>query len=159
MLYRSLLFIYFVYSSLYLLIPNFSFILPPPLPFGNNKIVFYVCESVCVSAQDDPIPQSLLEVRPMDRPMSPSIQLQSSTSSWGSCSYRSQFLTSAREPAGGPLVELHGAQAWWRGTARQCGQRPTARLPEMLAKVDRELHPHCWLDGTTLKKGGVGGEN
>lgn len=46
MLYRSLLFSYFVYSSLYLLVPNFSFIPPLPSPFGNNKIVFSVCESV-----------------------------------------------------------------------------------------------------------------
>ena len=46
---RALLFICFIYSSLYLLIPNSLFI-PVPLPFpsGNNKFVFYVCESVSV---------------------------------------------------------------------------------------------------------------
>ena len=43
-------------------------------------------------------------------------------------------MTSAREPVDGPLVELHRAQGWWRATARQHGQRPTARLSEMLAK-------------------------
>ena len=40
-----LLLIYFMYSSLYLLIPYSQFV---PLPFGNHKIVFYVCESVSV---------------------------------------------------------------------------------------------------------------
>ena len=36
---RTLLFLYFIYSSIYLLIPNSSFI-PPLLPFGNHKFVF-----------------------------------------------------------------------------------------------------------------------
>ena len=44
---RSLLFISFIHSSLYLLIqsPNLSH--PPlPFPFGNHKFVFYVSESI-----------------------------------------------------------------------------------------------------------------
>ena len=41
------LFTYFIYSSLYLLIPNSYFIPPPPpFPFGNPKFVLYVCESI-----------------------------------------------------------------------------------------------------------------
>ena len=40
---RTLLSICFTYSSLYLLIPA-----PPPFPFGNNRFVFQVCESVSV---------------------------------------------------------------------------------------------------------------
>ena len=46
---KSLLFIYFMYSSVYLLIPN-SWFVPPslPLPFGNHKFVFYVYDSVSV---------------------------------------------------------------------------------------------------------------
>ena len=41
---KILLFIYFIYSSLYLLIPNSLFIPPPPsFLFGNHKFAFYVC--------------------------------------------------------------------------------------------------------------------
>ena len=41
--------VYFIYSSMYLLIPNPSFIQPRlPFPFGNPKFVFYVCESISV---------------------------------------------------------------------------------------------------------------
>ena len=41
----SLLFIYLMYSSLYLLIPYPSFVPPSlPLPFGNHKLIFFVCE-------------------------------------------------------------------------------------------------------------------
>ena len=35
----------FIYSSVYLLIPNSQFIPPPPFPFGNHKFVFYVCNT------------------------------------------------------------------------------------------------------------------
>ena len=43
---RSLLLFYFKYSNVYMSIPNSQFIPLPPLPFGNHKFVFYVCESV-----------------------------------------------------------------------------------------------------------------
>ena len=47
---RTSLFIYFIYSNLYLLIPNSLFIPSlPPFSFGNQEFVFYVCESVSVS--------------------------------------------------------------------------------------------------------------
>ena len=42
---RSLLFIYFIYSSMYLLVSNSQFIPSPTFPFGNHKLAFYVCES------------------------------------------------------------------------------------------------------------------
>ena len=47
---RILLFIYFINSSFYLLIPN-SYFIPPqhPFSFGKHKFLFYVCESVSVS--------------------------------------------------------------------------------------------------------------
>ena len=39
--------IYFICSSLYLLIPYLLFVPSSiPLPFGNHKLVFYICESV-----------------------------------------------------------------------------------------------------------------
>ena len=44
---RSLLVIHFLYSSVYILIPN-SWFIPAPFPFGNLKFVFYACESVFV---------------------------------------------------------------------------------------------------------------
>ena len=44
---KTLLFIYFIYSNVYLLIPNSKFILSP-FPFGNHKFIFCVCESVSV---------------------------------------------------------------------------------------------------------------
>ena len=41
--------IYFIYNSVYLLIPNSYFISPSlPFSFGNHKIIFYVCESISV---------------------------------------------------------------------------------------------------------------
>ena len=41
-----MLLIYFIYSSLNLLMPNSEFIpFPFPFPFGNHKLVFCVCES------------------------------------------------------------------------------------------------------------------
>ena len=44
---RTLLFIYFTFSSLYLLISNSQFIpSSPPFPFSNRKFVFHVSESV-----------------------------------------------------------------------------------------------------------------
>ena len=40
------LIIYFIYSTMYMLIPIASFIPPPtPFPFGNRNFIFYVCES------------------------------------------------------------------------------------------------------------------
>ena len=43
------LFVYFIHSGWYLLIPNFSFIPAlPPFLFGNQQFVFCVCESVSV---------------------------------------------------------------------------------------------------------------
>ena len=48
---RSLLVIYFTYSSVYMLIPNFSVSSIPLFPFGNFKFVFYVCESISVYKQ------------------------------------------------------------------------------------------------------------
>ena len=39
---------HFIYSTVYLLISDSSFIPPLTLPFGKHKIVFYVCESVSV---------------------------------------------------------------------------------------------------------------
>ena len=45
---RLLLFIYFIYKSVYLLTPNSQFIPSSTFPFGNHKCVFYVCESVSV---------------------------------------------------------------------------------------------------------------
>jgi len=44
----SLVIIYFVYSSVYMLIPNSSFTFPPSFSFGNCKFVFYVCGSTSV---------------------------------------------------------------------------------------------------------------
>ena len=44
-----------IYSSLYLLIPYFSnlfLVLSLPLPFGNHKFVFCVCESISVVYTD-----------------------------------------------------------------------------------------------------------
>ena len=39
--------VYFIYSTLYLLISNSQFTpLPPPFAFGDNKFVFCVCESI-----------------------------------------------------------------------------------------------------------------
>ena len=53
MLYNiSMLLISFKYSSLYLLIPSFTFVPSPiPFPLGNHKFVFYICESasVCIT--------------------------------------------------------------------------------------------------------------
>ena len=47
---RSLLIICFIYGSVYMLIPNSSFVhLPQPptaTPFPFGKFVFYICESV-----------------------------------------------------------------------------------------------------------------
>ena len=46
---RALLVVCFKHSSVYTLIPNSSFIPPPPpFPFGNHNFVFEVCESVSV---------------------------------------------------------------------------------------------------------------
>ena len=45
---RSLLIIYVIYSSVYMLIPNLIYPSSPPFPFGNHKFVFEVCESVSV---------------------------------------------------------------------------------------------------------------
>ena len=44
---KSLLFIYFIYTSLYLLIPFSSFVPPSntPLPFGKHNL-FSICVSV-----------------------------------------------------------------------------------------------------------------
>ena len=39
--------IYFIYSSVSMLIPNTWFI-SPPIPNGNHKFVCWVCESVYV---------------------------------------------------------------------------------------------------------------
>ena len=44
---RSLLVIYFIYSSVYMSIPISQFI-PPPLPPSNDEFVFYICESIPV---------------------------------------------------------------------------------------------------------------
>ena len=46
-LYSRSSFIYFIYSSVYLLIPNSQLSLPA-FPFGNHMFVFYVCESISV---------------------------------------------------------------------------------------------------------------
>ena len=43
---KSLLFVYFIYSSMYLLILNSQFISSSPFPFGSHKFAFYVYESV-----------------------------------------------------------------------------------------------------------------
>ena len=43
---RSLLFTYFLYSSVY--VNPKLLIHPPPLPFDNRKLVFYICESISV---------------------------------------------------------------------------------------------------------------
>ena len=48
---RSLLVIYLIYSSVYMLIPS-SWSIPsahPYFPFGNHKLVFNICKSVSVS--------------------------------------------------------------------------------------------------------------
>ena len=55
-LFSKTLFIYFIYSSTYLLIPNSQFIPPPPLPFpfGNYKFVSMSVSlflSICVIFQ------------------------------------------------------------------------------------------------------------
>ena len=46
MLYSRSLFICFIHSSVYMLIPNSLFI--PPFSFGNHKFVFYVSGSISV---------------------------------------------------------------------------------------------------------------
>ena len=43
---RSLLFTYFMYNSLYLLVPNSLLISLLPFPFGNHTFVFYICDYV-----------------------------------------------------------------------------------------------------------------
>ena len=50
MLYSSsLLIIYFIHSSVYMLIPSSYFNIPPTsFPFGNHTFVFYVFESLSV---------------------------------------------------------------------------------------------------------------
>ena len=45
----STLLIFFIYSSVHVLIPYSLFILPPSFFFGNHKFVFCVYESVSVS--------------------------------------------------------------------------------------------------------------
>ena len=46
---KFLLLIYFIYSNLYLLIPYPWFVAALfPLPFGNHRFIFYVCEFVSV---------------------------------------------------------------------------------------------------------------
>ena len=48
-LYRgSLLVIYFIYSSMYILIPNSIYPSSPPFPLGNHNFVFLVCEPVSI---------------------------------------------------------------------------------------------------------------
>ena len=42
--YRSLLIIYFIHSSVYILIPNSQFI-PTSNSIANHKFVYYICES------------------------------------------------------------------------------------------------------------------
>ena len=44
----SLFVIYFMYSSMYMSIPISQFIFPHPLPPGNHKFVFYICNSISV---------------------------------------------------------------------------------------------------------------
>jgi len=46
--YSNILFTYFIYSSVYLLIPNSQFIPPPHFLFDNCKFVIYVCDSISV---------------------------------------------------------------------------------------------------------------
>ena len=36
---------YFIYSGVYMSVPISQFILPP-LPHGNHKFIFYICDSV-----------------------------------------------------------------------------------------------------------------
>ena len=43
----AVLFIHFIYSSVYLLSPNPQFIPLPTFPFSKHIFVFYVCESFC----------------------------------------------------------------------------------------------------------------
>ena len=46
---QEILVVYFVYGSVRLLITYSQFIpLPLPVPFGNHKFVFHICESVSV---------------------------------------------------------------------------------------------------------------
>ena len=45
---RSLLFISFMHSSMYMLIPHISHILPITIPSDKHNFVFYVCESISV---------------------------------------------------------------------------------------------------------------
>ena len=45
-LYSRSLSIYFIYRSVYLLIPNPLFIPAPDFSFDSHKFVFYVCESI-----------------------------------------------------------------------------------------------------------------
>ena len=39
---------YFIYSSMYMLVPNFKFSSASTIPFGNHKFVFYDCEYISV---------------------------------------------------------------------------------------------------------------
>ena len=43
---RSFLVFCFTYRSVYVSHPNLP-IYPSPLPLGNNKFVFYICETIC----------------------------------------------------------------------------------------------------------------
>ena len=45
---RSLLVIYFMYSSVYMSIPISHFIPPLPFPPDIHKFVFYICDSISV---------------------------------------------------------------------------------------------------------------
>ena len=45
---RSLLAIYFIYSSVYMSIPTFQLIPSPDSPPGSHKFVFYICNSISV---------------------------------------------------------------------------------------------------------------
>ena len=44
-----LLFIYFIYGSVYLIIPDSSFKPHPPFSFSNHKFVLFVCEAITQS--------------------------------------------------------------------------------------------------------------
>ena len=45
---RNLFVIYFIYSSVYMSLPISQFIPPHPVPPGNQKFIFYICNSISV---------------------------------------------------------------------------------------------------------------
>ena len=57
---RSLLLFYFKYSNMYMSVPNSQFIPLLPLPFGNHKFVFCVCESVSYFKRQIPGKRSVM---------------------------------------------------------------------------------------------------